>query len=181
MNSKVPRRWEAAHLAFALTMVGAAAISLFVGGEWLALAVAVLINVFLISVLCELAMRRQSKSATSHWLIEIPFVILSLPIMALLTVAIVTAFARMYIASEGVSYIVDDFQIEMGQRLTDEWDAIYFSGVTFATLGYGDFVPVTRTARLLVLWQLATTVLFLLGILPLLITRLADFDKRLPG
>jgi len=51
----------------------------------------------------------------------------------------------------------------------------YYSAVTITTLGYGDFVPVAKSARRLVIWELGTGLLLLVGIFSLLISRLADF------
>ncbi len=58
--------------------------------------------------------------------------------------------------------------------LTGPLDAFYFSLVTITTLGYGDFAP-TGDARLLVVWQLATGLLLLVGIFPFVVSRVADF------
>jgi hypothetical protein len=60
-------------------------------------------------------------------------------------------------------------------------DALYYSAVTLGTLGYGDYVPLTHLTRQLVLWQLITAVLFLLGAFPLLVSRLAAFEDRAQG
>ncbi len=54
-------------------------------------------------------------------------------------------------------------------------DAAYFSAVTLMTVGYGDFVPVAPAAKRLVLWEFLTGVLVLLTVLPMLVSRFADF------
>lgn len=64
------------------------------------------------------------------------------------------------------------------QPLSDKWDAIYFSMVTLTTLGYGDFAPARPLARALVVWELLTGMLLLVGIFPLLIARLSTFGTQ---
>jgi hypothetical protein len=174
-NKRIVNVWGIYHLAVAAAAAAVAIVAFYLRWNWLCMAAALIVNLYLVLMMVEAAMRRKSTSVTNRWLVEVPLAIYSLPVVALLTIAIVTAFAGMYLASQGV--IDSNFSAQRAV-LDDRWDAIYFSTVTFATLGYGDFVPVTRAARLLVVWQLATTVLFLLGILPLLISRLADFDLR---
>ena len=44
--------------------------------------------------------------------------------------------------------------------------SLYFSAVTMLTVGYGDFVPTTDWSRLIVLLQLATSAVFVLHLLP---------------
>ena len=165
--------WGIGHIASAIFAASAGILSLYSELNWLSFSTAIVADLYLILLLIEVAMRRKSAEI-QRWLIDVPLTITSLFVVALLSVAIVTSFARMYLASGGVI----DSNISERRLLDDNWDAIYFSAVTFATLGFGDFVPVTRGARMLVVWQLATTILFLLGILPLLVSRLADFDLR---
>jgi hypothetical protein len=47
---------------------------------------------------------------------------------------IVLAYGLLYWASNGVIVSHTPFHIDL-------WHAIYFSGITFATVGYGDLVP----------------------------------------
>jgi voltage-gated potassium channel Kch len=53
-------------------------------------------------------------------------------------------------------------------------DALYYSVVTMTTLGYGDFVPSSVGGRMLVVGQLATTITFLLFLVPALISVFAS-------
>jgi len=58
--------------------------------------------------------------------------------MMILVVVLQTAFACVYHwAGDSSSYLV-----RSGVRVTDFVDALYFSGVTLLTVGYGDIVPV---------------------------------------
>jgi len=59
--------------------------------------------------------------------------------------------------------------------LADRIDALYYSAVTLSTVGYGDFIATSRAARLLVIWQLGTGMLMLLGVFPLIVGRISDF------
>ncbi len=59
--------------------------------------------------------------------------------MIVLVVAMQGAFAGIYHwASDATTYLTRGG----GQRVTDFVDALYFSGVTLMTVGYGDIVPV---------------------------------------
>ena len=178
------RFWNITHFLVVLAAAALGAISLAAEVTWLAVAMVVAVDAYLILVLVELAMRRKSREASARWLMDVPLMITNLPIVALLLIATLCSFAQMYIASDGVHYVVGMEPADAErERLRDRWNAIYFSTVTLTTSGYGDYVPVTRTARMLVVWNLFTTVLFLLGMLPLVISRIADFDTegQLPG
>lgn len=61
-------------------------------------------------------------------------------------VAVVTAYALLYWATGGV--------VTSGgtPRHAEFWECVYFSGITFATVGYGDFIPAPHM-RLLALTE----------------------------
>jgi hypothetical protein len=48
--------------------------------------------------------------------------------------------------------------------------ALYFSAVTATTLGYGDFTPADGPSRVLVMTQLSSTIVFLIFIIPALVS-----------
>ena len=54
-------------------------------------------------------------------------------------------------------------------------EALYFSLVTTITLGYGDYLPASTVGRLLVIGQLITGGLRVIGLFPLIVSRAADF------
>jgi Ion channel len=64
---------------------------------------------------------------------------------------------------------------QQSKLLCSMHDAVYFSVVTLATVGYGDYVPVGRDARFHVEWQIATGVLMLIVGFPLLLSRIANW------
>lgn len=80
---------------------------------------------------------------------------------------LVLAFANLYLAVGGVQT-----SGEHPQPLTHAIDSIYFSAVTIATVGYGDFVPATRAARSLVVAEIAAGLLMLAEIVPYLVSKL---------
>jgi voltage-gated potassium channel Kch len=111
-----------------------------------------------------------------------------LQVQFLLVVAIF-GFANMYIKNGGIRYqgaptIVEQAdhkavdssssRVDSGPQV-NRIDALYYSVVTFSTVGYGDFTPTSSAARLLVIWQLGTGMLMLLGVFPLIVGRITDF------
>jgi len=54
-------------------------------------------------------------------------------------------------------------------------DFIYFSLVTLTTLGYGDITPISNEARQLVVHEISSGFLLLIGAFPLLISRISNF------
>ena len=100
-----------------------------------------------------------------------------LPIALFLIVATVCAFGSLYVQNKHVEFVASTTLPPSDKTLKDPVDAAYFSAVTLTTLGYGDYVPAERTSRWLVLWELGTGGLLLLGVLPLLISRLADLSR----
>jgi tetratricopeptide (TPR) repeat protein len=57
---------------------------------------------------------------------------------------VVVAFGLIFWATHGVVAV-------QGGRVDDLWHAIYFSGITFATVGYGDYVPARHMQALALL------------------------------
>jgi len=55
-------------------------------------------------------------------------------------------------------------------RLTSPISSLYYSVVTMTTLGYGDYVPGDELTRVLVMTQLFSAVLFLMFLIPALIS-----------
>lgn len=60
----------------------------------------------------------------------------------------------------------------------DPLTAIYFSFVTMLTVGYGDLVPLDRRSRAIVLLELLSAFLFLLIVIPALVSRFAADLQR---
>jgi len=62
------------------------------------------------------------------------------------------------IASFGVLYAAGDY---LNQPIQNWIDALYFSFITGVTIGYGDFYPVNDEGKILVIFQILTTMAFL--------------------
>ena len=128
---KTPRRLETLGYTYAAVFVGLA-VSLALGSVhintlnfWLTSAAALLIvtifDLFLIAIL-------EDKLITPT---ELLFR------MMIVVVLMQAAFACIYyFAADGTTYLARD-----GKPITDFVDAVYFSGVTLLTVGYGDIVP----------------------------------------
>jgi hypothetical protein len=73
-------------------------------------------------------------------------------LLAALMLLFITGFALLYLP-----WMPDGFQVDEGAADAPRWlQALYFSGVTLTTLGYGDIVPATMPVRLLALIEAAT-------------------------
>src|SRR5262249_26883028 len=84
-------------------------------------------------------------------------------LLPILLSALVAAFGGIYLWTDGG---VIDSQTP-AQPLASQLDALYFSSVTIATVGYGDFHPVSAAAKWTVMGEVASGLLMLVGALPL--------------
>ena len=161
-------------------------------------AVAVLLsNAYLVSILVEASFRSQQErkilngvpQPKPHRFIKFPDQTWALLQIQFLIVVVLFGFANLYFKSGDVRYQGTATALEQpDQKVTDSppikadlprsvgrVEALYFSAVTLSTVGYGDFAPTSSKARLLVLWELGTGMLMLLGVFPLIIGRISDF------
>ena len=160
----------------------------------LSVTVVMLTNAYLLAILVEAASRAgEERKIKDGILLAKPSYFFAFParswlgvLISFIVITTIFGFANMYIASAEVIYVgpvIDTMVIESGSIisippptiLVDKIEALYFSLVTMITLGYGDFIPATTYTRLLVMWQLATGGLLVLGVFPLIVARLADF------
>lgn len=104
---------------------------------------------------------------------------------------VITSFASMYLASGGVVHntrdvvclkLPDDHCLDnpgdpcCAEPVVDtKTKAVYFSIVTLSTLGYGDFAPASETARVIVVWEIVTSILLIIGVLQFLLARITNF------
>lgn len=77
----------------------------------------------------------------------------------------IIAYALLYLRVGHIVGTTADTQQPLGRIA-----ALYYSAVTATTLGYGDFVPGDSLSRILVVSQLFTTILFLIFLIPALIS-----------
>lgn len=195
MNERAASQW---HLTAGVAIAALGVLSWVFGWNGYVSAVAaVFCNLYLVSILVEASLRAQQErkmvdgvpQPKPRRLFEFPERTWSLLQVQFLLAAVVFGFANMYIRSGGVQYQGPAAAIEQSghtfdrslpptdksTRLVDRIDALYYSAVTLSTVGYGDFVATTRAARLLVLWQIGTGMLMLLGLFPLIVGRISDF------
>lgn len=195
MNERAASRW---HLTAGFAVAALGVLSwLFGWNGYVSAAAAFACNLYLVSVLIEASVRAQQErkivdgvpQPKPRRFFEFPERTWTLLLVQFLLAAVVFGFANMYIRSGGVRYQGPPAAIEQSghtfdrsvpptdksTRLVDRIDALYYSVVTLSTVGYGEFVPTTRTARLLVLWQIGTGMLLFLGVFPLIVGRISDF------
>ena len=157
----------------------------------------VLSNLYLVSILIEASIRAQQERKVVDGVpqpkpacfMEFPEPTWSLLQVQFLLIVVLCGFATMYIRSGDIRYqgpaaIVKQTDREADRsspakadpsQLVDRVDALYYSAITFSTVGYGDFVPTSSRGRILVLWHLATGMLLVLGVFPLIVGRISDF------
>lgn len=82
------------------------------------------------------------------------------------------------IASFGVIYAAGNY---LNLPISNWIDALYFSMITGATIGYGDFYPVNATGKLLVSLQIISTLSFLILFFNFFAPRALDAKDEIPG
>jgi hypothetical protein len=160
------------HLLAALVLLIGSVTSLCVGLAWLALGVVVVIDGYVVLMVWSAAQLSAHKCTNGKsdpnaetWpgLPRRDGAILQL---AILLAALVVAFATLYTPVGSLA----------PGSATRTLDALYFSVVTIATVGYGDLHPISDVAKITAIGQIASGVLFLAAAIPVLASRLADFD-----
>lgn len=96
-----------------------------------------------------------------------PTRLVGLGMFILLAYALIKAFAALYLQLKTTEHF--------SQAISSPEDATYFSLVTMTTLGYGEFHPISESAKSLVVFQLSSGLLLLFGVFPLLISRISGF------
>jgi hypothetical protein len=186
------------HLAAGFVVAALGALSWLLGWNSGASAVAVLLsNAYLVSILVEASLRAQQQRKVlngvaqpkPHRFMKFPEQTWSLLQVQFLLIVVICGFANLYVKSGDIRYQGPTAALEQpGHEVADSQplkanfapsvdrvDALYFSAVTLSTVGFGDFVPTSSKARLLVLWELGTGMLMLLGVFPLIVGRISDF------
>jgi hypothetical protein len=128
----------------------------------LALATVCGVDLFLLILLIEISLR---KGLSEPFLFELAHRAYFVLMFLFLLVALVCSFGMLYLNSGDI--------YKGKELLTQSVDAAYFSLVTIATLGYGDFVPQCAHGRWLVMAELGSGFLLLLLFVPVLASRLA--------
>ena len=128
-------------------------------------------DLYLFAVILIAAVRADKEKNTykSGW--ELPWLfpsrragVITIPLMAF---ALVLSFAGLFWALSGNCNFTIAF--------SNQKDAVYFSLVTLTTVGYGDIAPVSEQARDLVILEIGSGFLVLIGAFPLLISRVSQF------
>lgn len=86
-----------------------------------------------------------------------------------LAIAVVFAFIYRWFGNESIAFNVD----KLNDVPTDFWDYLYYSVVTFTTLGFGDIVPLTKLARLAVGIEVVMGYIMLGGLISIFANKLA--------
>jgi len=97
----------------------------------------------------------------------------NLVLMILNVMELVGAFAILYVGTDSVAYVLGS-----NAHLAQPIDAYYFSLVTFTTVGYGEIVPISGTGRMLVIFEIFCSFLFIAILLANLVAKLNLHDIR---
>jgi hypothetical protein len=160
------------HFAVALALVIFGILSLWNHQCYVAPIVVILVtDLYIGAMLWKAACVSQKVSNAKKMFPELPFRTTGLVMLLMLAIALISAFAGLYIETNSVYSSTSPTEY-----LRNPIDAIYFSAVTITTLGYGDFLPHGSLARMFVVGELASGVLFLIGAIPLLISRMGELD-----
>jgi hypothetical protein len=135
---------------------------------WLGAATIVLVDIALVLLILELALR---KGMNTRWLFEPAHRKAFMVILPSLLLALMTAFGSLYSQTGDV---VDGTK---NVTVQNAFDAFYFSAVTILTLG-GDYKYPQTLTRSLVLWELASGLLMLMLIIPVWSSRIALFGEE---
>jgi hypothetical protein len=149
-------------LSIAALLCGVGVFSLSCGLNCLSAGTAIGVDVFVLVLLFEIAVRTGIRRPFSFELAHRAYFIL---IFFFLLTALVSSFGQLYLWAGGVN--------KGSEQLATAPDAAYFSAVTIMTLGYGDFVPTTSPSRWLAIGELSSGAMLLLLIVPALASRLA--------
>jgi hypothetical protein len=195
-------RWTYGHLIIGFALAVTAIAALMCG--WAVLVsggAVVLLDFYLLAILIEVGVRSGQPRTYSQCaplpkpkkFMELPGRALSLLQIVFLLSSVVAGFGNLFLRAQcGVVRTTEEATLasdtpvaadsaELGKCgitrpiLHSKVDAAYYSAVTLATLGYGDFVPARKWTRVVVMWELLTGILLLTAAFPLLVSRLADF------
>jgi len=135
---------------------------------WVSAATVFILSVYIVLIFIKCALR--SKDGNNKSLFELPNRTWALLLVVLFVITNVFSFSNMYLKSEGVINQI----VEPKEVMESIPDAVYFSLVTVTTLGYGDFIP-NEQGRIFVIFQLATGLLILLIIIPVVASRVTTW------
>jgi hypothetical protein len=111
---------------------------------------------------------------TRHHLAWAPAAVTRTILLSLVNIGeIVTCYAILYL---GLGRIIES--TPSGTQVTTPIRAFYYSLVTMATLGYGEFIPGDDRSRLIVILQMLTQIILVLTIVPLFVAHMVDDRDR---
>lgn len=179
------------HVVVSALILAVALYALRIYSARLAIGLIFILDIYFVSILLEISLR---KSPETSWVFQIPHRSWALLWLLLLASALVSGFATLYAQGKNVvrTQPSETFTCNFNETdemtchnapasipLEDRTTALYFSFVTMTTVGYGDYVPSDKTARVEVMWQLASSTLLLIILFPVLASRLALLGEGL--
>jgi hypothetical protein len=140
---------------------------------WISFAVIIGADIYIISLLIIVGLHADRRASLRE---SLPYRFPAFVIGAFLFIGLLHAFGNLYLHSEVQCPANANCSMDkIRPHIENPGDALYFSIVTMSTLGYGDFYPGGPEARHIVIWQLANSVLLIVLLLPLVVSRFATF------
>ncbi|MCG3267156.1 ion channel [Yoonia sp. I 8.24] len=123
---------------------------------------AFLFNAYLMASIIEMSIRSR-KRVTEPIFLSLPNREYCFAICLFCITLMILAYAEIYLISAG---------IKCSEATMQGWiDAIYFSTVTMTTLGYGDCLPITDTAKITIITQLFSGLIGIAAALSAVVSR----------
>jgi Ion channel len=186
------KEWKLLGASIGLLAVAVAScFFLSVPWTWLGVLPVVLVDAYLLWLLFIAAERSDVEQGRlvagvkykEHHKAWVPVRMVGMIMVALFFLTIVFGFAALYqTADKGFcksNEVVSTNAPTAAVISLGQLDAVYFSVVTAATVGYGDITPVRPLTKWLVMAEILSGILLLVGIVSFIISRIAGFGLRL--
>jgi voltage-gated potassium channel Kch len=146
---------------------------------WFSVAGIVFADAYLLIALLIAAIRSDEKNWLKSYREKIlPTRTVGLLVVTLLVITVILGYANIYFEI-GMSEIKSEtIPVKFNHVMNNRTDALYFSLVTIVTLGYGDFTPVDKYVKWIVMSEIISAGILFFGAFPLLISRLSDFSTE---
>jgi len=166
----------------AILCLGAVLIAYFdLFNKWVSLIAIGLMDLYLLTaLLAAAAYSDEHSNFTDNWVL--PNKIVGLVVVVFFSIVLTFGFAHVYYKMSKTPAAVPvagtDSSGNFNKPFATKTDALYFSVVTAATVGFGDIPVVSKPAKGTVIFQIFSGILLFFGAFPLLISRMSNFREK---